>query len=286
MTFLARLQDPHPLMMVELRPPRRGVSAQHSMDSWIDLNHTVRRLTDEGVHILLTDNAVGENEEESLVHLMANLGSDADPDAIVPMLTCKHSMDYCLRFPQRAAQQGHRSLVVLGGDTHDGVPRCVDHAYQLRGAIRSRQPALSLGGWANPHRDPVRQVEYLLSQEAAADFYLTQVVSHYDLKGVDTFLDEASRRGLQMPGVFGVFFYRSANPRTLQALQPFFPVPAEQLQHDLAADGPGPEQVCARTVAALRQRGIQRVYISNLHPERAAHRLGRIQALLANRVSL
>ena len=240
MNFMTRLQDPRPLLMVELRPPRRNVSAQHSMDSWIDLNHTVRRLIEEDIQILLTDNAVGESEEESLFHLMANLGSDADPGSIIPMLTCKHAMDYCLRFPVRAAQQGHRSLVVLGGDRHDGVPRCREHAYQLRRDIRRRQPALSLGGWANPHADAVRQVEYLLAEEVSADFYLTQVVSHYDLRGLDAFLDEASRRGLNLAGVFGVFFYRSANPRTLKVLQPFFPVPAEELQRDLAPDGPGP----------------------------------------------
>ncbi len=286
MNFMTRLQDPRPLLMVELRPPRRNVSAQASMDSWIDLNHTVRRLIEEDIQILLTDNAVGESEEESLFHLMANLGSDADPGSIIPMLTCKHAMDYCLRFPVRAAQQGHRSLVVLGGDRHDGVPRCTEHAYQLRRDIRHRQPALSLGGWANPHADPVRQVEYLLADEVNADFYLTQVVSHYDLRGLDAFLEEASRRGLNLPGVFGVFFYRSAKPRTLRALQPFFPVPAEELQRDLAPDGPGPEQVCASTIAALRQRGIQRIYVSNLHPARAAHRLARIRALLENPVSL
>lgn len=280
MSFLTRLQDPQPLLMVELRPPRRNVSAQDSMDSWIDLNHTVRRLIHEDIHVLLTDNAVGESEEESLFHLMANLGSEANPESIIPMLTCKHPLDYCLRFPVRAAQQGHRTLVVLGGDRHDGVPRCMEHASLLRRAIRRQQPALSLGGWANPHADPVRQVDYLLAREATADFYLTQVVSHYDLRGVDAFLEEASRRGLDLPGVFGVFFYRSANPRTLKALQPFFPVPAEDLQRDLGPQGQGPEQVCADTIAALRQRGIQRVYVSNLRPDRAAHRLASIRALL------
>ena len=52
MNFMTRLQDPHPLFMVELRPPRRNVSAQESMDSWIDLNHTVRRLIDDDIQPL------------------------------------------------------------------------------------------------------------------------------------------------------------------------------------------------------------------------------------------
>ena len=32
-----------------------------------------------------------------------------------------------------------------------GPPRCVEHAWQLREAIREHVPELSLGGWANPH---------------------------------------------------------------------------------------------------------------------------------------
>jgi hypothetical protein len=265
--------------MVELRPPRRGVPTQDTMDSWIDMNHTVRGLVERDIQVFLTDNAVGQSEEESLFHLMANLGADADPSRVIPMLTCKHALDYCLRFPVRASQQGHRALVVLGGDRHDGIDRCVEHAYQLRAIIRRQQPSLALGGWANPHGDPVRQVDYLMAREATADFYLSQVVSHYDLRGLDTFLEEASRRGLKLPGVFGVFYYRSANRRTLEALRPFFPVPVDGLRRDLGTGGPGPDAVCARTLAALRQRGIQRIYVSNLRPRRAAQRLGRITAL-------
>ena len=30
-----------------------------------------------------------------------------------------------------------------------------------------------------------------------------------------------------MPGIFGVFYYRSANPKTLEMLKQFLPVPAE-----------------------------------------------------------
>ena len=126
----------------------------------------------------------------------------------------------------------------------------------------------------------MRQVEYLLSERENVDFYLTQVVSHYDLREVDAFLEEATRRGLDLPGLFGVFFYRSAKPRTLAALSPFFPVPEESLRRDLGDDGPGPEAVCARTIAALRQRGVHRTYVSNLRPDRAADRLARIKGLV------
>ena len=37
------------------------------------------------------------------------------------------------------------------------------------------------------------------------------------------------------PGVFGVFYYRSANPRTLATLRQFLPVPVEPLAAEFAA---------------------------------------------------
>lgn len=278
MSFLDRLRDPRPLIAVELRPPRRDASTAASMDAWIDTYHGVRRLMDRDCLVLLTDSAVGKSEEESLLHLMDNLGPDADPARIAPILTCKHPLDYCTRFPLRAAEHGHRALVVLGGDRHDGVPRCVEHAYLLRQIVRGRHPALTLGGWANPHGDPAKQVGFLRAAESSADFFLTQVVSHYDIRPVDAFLEEAARQGLELPSMFGVFYYRSARRATLEALRPFFPVPAENLQRDLGPDGPGPVEVCARTIAALRARGVSHVYVSNLVPTRARETLDRIEA--------
>jgi len=278
MDFLGRLSDPRPLIGVELRPPRRTVSAQQGLESWIDTNHAVRRLLEQDTLVFLTDSAVGQHEEESLLHLLANLGADADVSRIAPILTLKHKLDYCTRFPQRAFDQGHRALVVLGGDRHDNVPRCVDHAYILRQIIRARQPTLSLGGWVNPHGDPAQQVEYIMAAENTTDFYLTQVVSHYDLQPVDALLEAGTRQGLKLPGMFGVFYYRSARPATFRHLEPFFPVPAVELQRDLGPDGPGPVEVTARSIAALRARGVSRVYVSNLPLSRAGDLLERITA--------
>ena len=251
------------------------------MESWIDIYHSVRRILAGDSLVLLTDSAVGQSEEESLRHVMDNLGADADPARIAPILTCKHSLEYCTRFPLRAAEQGHRALIVLGGDRHDGVARCVEHASELRGNIRARQPALSLGGWANPHADPAQQVGFLQADSSHVDFYLTQIVSHYDLGKVDAFLEERERRGLSIPGMFGVFYYRSARPATLQALRPFFPVPEEELHRDLGPDGSGPVDVCARSIAALQARGVQHIYVSNLMPTRAVETLERLQRRVA-----
>lgn len=261
--LLDRLRAPRPLVAVELRPPRTGLRASESMDTWIDTYHAIRRLIRSDTVVFLTDNAVGQSEEENLWHLTANLAGEVDPARVVPFLTAKHTLEYCLLYAARAASYGFEALTVLGGDRSVGPPRCVEFAYVLRELIRERVPALGLGGWANPHRDPVRQVDYLLRDGFTAEFYLTQVVSHHSLREVEGFLREARRRGVPYPGVFGVFYYRSATPGTLASLHRFFPVPAEALTREFEA-GASSEEICARTIRALRELGVDKVYVSNL----------------------
>jgi len=273
--LLARLRDDRPLVAVELRPPKVGLSHAQSMDVWIDMYHSVRRLTADNTPLFLTDNAVGESEEENLQHLAANLAGDVDPRMLVPFLTCKHSLDYCLLYADRAATHRFPALTVLGGDRHVGPPRCVEYAYELRERIRVRQPGLLLGGWANPHRDATEQVGFLLSERYTAEFYLTQVVSHHNIREVERFVEVARERDVPIPGVFGVFLYRSANPRTLERLERFFPVPAEQLTNEFEA-GASPEVICARTIRALRDVGVDKVYLSNLGFARPEGRYRRV----------
>lgn len=261
-----------------MRPPRADLEASDGRDAWIDTYHAVKRLTQKGTYVFLTDSAVGAAEEDNLRHLVTNLGLDVPRERIVPFLTVKHPLDYCLSYAERARQQGFRALVVLGGDRTVGPPRSVDHAWELRQMLRARDHAMALGGWANPHVDPERQVGYLTASTAHADFYLTQVLSHHDLAKVERFLEIADRRGLGLPGVFGVFFYRSANPGTLEALQHFLPVPAEALTAEFSA-GARPEDVCARTIRALRQAGARHFYISNLPIARAHTTLAEVLAL-------
>jgi len=261
--LLAALRGDDLVLAAELRPPRAELEASASRDAWIDTYHAVRSLSRQGTYVMITDSAVGTREEDNLRHLVANIGRDVPRDHIIPFLTCKHPLDFCLAYAERAWAHGFPALVVLGGDASVGPPRCVAHAWELRHAIRARHPDFALGGWANPNADPVRQVEYLLDDQASADFYLTQIVSHYRVEQVARFVEEADRRGLNMPGVFGVFFYRSANPKTLATLQQFLPVPAEGLTHDFAA-GLTPEDICARSLRALMDAGIRRFYVSNL----------------------
>jgi hypothetical protein len=277
-SFLDRLRAEPSVIAAELRPPRAELGAMASMDAWIDTYHAVRSLTRGGTPVFLTDSAVGLKEEDNLRHLVSNMGADVPHSAVVPFLTCKHPMDYCIAYADRAMQQGFEALVVLGGDKSVGPPRCVEHGWQLREEIRAHQPHLSLGGWANPHSSPSEQVSHLLDPRSTAEFYLTQIVSHHSKARVKAFAEEAARRNLTMPGMFGVFYYRSANPRTLATLESFLPVPTAELKEEFAA-GSTPDTVCARSIRELREAGARHFYVSNLPLQRAAVTLDRILTL-------
>ena len=261
--LLATIRSGTSVFGAELRPPRAELAIAEGMDAWIDTYHAVRGLTRQGTFVFLTDSAVGAQEEDNLRHLVTNLGRDVPRERIVPFLTAKHSLDYCLSYAERAHQHGFSALVVLGGDKSVGVPRCVEHAWQLRQVLREHEHTMAFGGWANPHGDPERQVDFLATTDFHAEFYLTQVVSHHDMNSVERFIATAERRGLTLPALFGVFFYRSANPRTLRALQNFLPTPIEGITREFAS-GATPEEVCARTIRTLLDAGVKHFYISNL----------------------
>ena len=274
--FLDALQSGGTVMAAELRPPRAELGSREGMDAWIDTYHAVRALTRQDVPVFLTDSAVGTQEENNLRHLVTNLGRDIPRDRVVPFLTTKHSLEFCLSYAEQSWQHGFPALVVLGGDRHLGRPRCVDHAWQLRREIKAREPRLTLGGWANPSADPVQQADYLADDRFTAEFYLTQIVSHLNVAPVARFVDEARRRGLdRLPGVFGVFYYRSANPATLDLLSRFLPVPAASLAAEFAA-GATPVDICARTLRAMTDVGVRHFYISNLPLLRASSTLNAI----------
>ena len=275
MDLLSALRSGVSVFAAELRPPRTELTTAEGMDAWIDTYHAVQRLTRQGTYVFLTDSAVGAQEEDNLRHLVTNLGNDVPRERIVPFLTSKHSLDYCRSYAERAHQKGFPALVVLGGDKSIGTPRSVEHAWQLREMLRRGDDALALGGWANPHADPERQVDYLSAPNFHAEFYLTQVVSHHHAEQVSRFVAAAERRGLQLPGIFGVFFYRSANARTLDALTSFLPVPVDALTREFA-EGATPEDLCARTIRTLMDVGARHFYISNLPVARAQHVLASI----------
>ncbi|MEO8071432.1 MAG: hypothetical protein ABI652_08515, partial [Acidobacteriota bacterium] len=106
----------------------------------------------------------------------------------------------------------------------------------------------------------------------------TQVVSHHDLPAVDQFVKQTVKENIELPGIFGVFFYRSARRQTLATLQQFLPVPVEGLTRDFA-EGMTPEEVCARTIRALRGVGARHFYVSNLPVGRARQTLDAVLKL-------
>jgi hypothetical protein len=274
-----RLRGEASILTVELRPPRAELDAREGMDAWIDTYHAIRRLSRQHVPVFLTDSAVGTQEENNLRHLIANLGRDLPRDMVVPFLTSKHSLDFCLSYATQARQHGFTSLVVLGGDKTVGRPRCVEHAWDLRHQIRKHQPDLVLGGWANPHASVAQQVDFLHDERFCAEFYLTQVVSHLNLDPVKRFLAEIDRRPVPIPGMFCVFYYRSASPKTLQILSSFMPVPTQGLIEEFAT-GATAAEICARTIRALRAEGVRHICICNLPMHDASGVLAAIRARL------
>jgi hypothetical protein len=277
--ILEALANPGPLVTVELRPPRTDVDAAGSMSAWIDLHHSLRRLTRDDLFVFLTDNAVGAAEEESLAHVGANVGEDVDLRRIVPILTTKHTLQYCETFAARAASDGFDALTVLGGDTSVGAPRCVPHGSDLRRILRAKVPSLALGGWVNPHRDAEQQVGFVSGPNAHAEFALSQIVSHHSIADVERLLETMDRRGVRVPVVFGVFLYRSANRKTLDTLSRFFPVPTDSLTREFA-NGTSAEEICARSIRELRKIGAEKIYVSNLGNREAGRRLTKILDLV------
>jgi 5,10-methylenetetrahydrofolate reductase len=209
--------------------------------------------------------------------LIANFGREVPRDLVVPFLTSKHSLEFCVSYAEQAWQHGFSSLVVLGGDKTVGRPRCVEHAWTLRQHIHKREPRLTLGGWANPHASAAQQVEFLVDERFCAEFYLTQVVSHLSLDPVKRFIEEVDRRNVQIPGMFGVFYYRSASPKTLAALNGFMPVPVDGLVKEFAS-GASPEEICARTIRALRSLGVRHICVCNLPMDGAPAALAAIRS--------
>lgn len=275
-SFLSLLKsESTSVVAVELRPPRAELEAAEGMDAWIDTYHAIRSLTRHDIRVMVTDSAVGAQEENNLRHLVANLGDAVGRNKVIPFLTTKHSLEFCLAYADQAVHNGFPSLVVLGGDKHVGRARSLEHAWQLRKLIRERHPDLELGGWANPIADPIKQVEYLLRPDVNADFYLTQIVSHHQGERVAAFLDAGRSQGLSLPGVFGVFYYRSANPKTLEMLSQFLPVPVDALGQEFAA-GATPIDVCARTIRFLIDAGARHFYVSNLPARKTAGTLNTI----------
>jgi hypothetical protein len=96
---------------------------------------------------------------------------------------------------------------------------------------------------------------------------------------VESFLTARQEAGVATPGIFGVFYYRSANPKTLATLKQFLSVPAEALTAEFSG-GASSEAICARSIRELRRAGVRHLYLSNLPTQGTRQTLERILALV------
>ena len=128
------------VVAVELRPPRAELAAGEGMDAWIDTYHAIRSLTRHDVRVMLTDSAVGAQEENNLRHLVTNLGDSVGRHKVIPFLTTKHSLEFCLAYADQAVHNG--SSRSCSGDKHVGRARR-SSPLALRRLIRQRPPVSS-----------------------------------------------------------------------------------------------------------------------------------------------
>ncbi len=135
---------------------------------------------------------------------------------------------------------------------------------------------MALAGWANPHRDPDEQYRFL-TEDFHAEVSLTQVVTHHSPGDLETLARRLDRDGIDLPLIAGIFHFHNANPRRLEMLGRYFPVPAEQITRAYAS-GMDPEAYTATAVRSALDSGARAVYISNLGMTGAPRRLERILA--------
>jgi hypothetical protein len=221
-------------------------------ERWIDTYHAVRSLSRQGTFVFVTDSAVGAREEDNIRHLVTNLGSDAPRDRVIPFLTSKHSLDYCLAYAERAEHHGFHSLVVLGGDKRWDRRGALSRVAAAQRSARQRSWCWAAG---EPHADPARWVS--ADAEFNGEFFLTQVVAHDRALSSGSWPKAAARR-LPAGDVRRVLL-----PREPESWPPGSAVPAEALAAELRRGRR------YRTIRAIRRRRAA-IYVSNsAHPHAA-----------------
>ena len=133
----------------------------------------------------------GISSRISAATCLASAWCRSSPRSTASSTACHRRPGMAARFPVAGGARRRQSV---------GPPRSVEHAWQLRQAIRRHEPRLTLGGWANPNRDVERQVEFLHGgEEFTGEFYLTQIVSHHEIEPVAQFMEIGARKGLSLP---------------------------------------------------------------------------------------
>ena len=163
--------------------------------------------------------------------------------------------------------------MVGGRSVRPGRPAAFPHAYQLRRWIRERMPSLDLGGWVNPLRDPAQQVDFLLDPGFEAEFYLTQIVSHHHLEQVEALPRRGPPARRALSGRVRRLHLSERQPEDAGAAGQVLPGAGggdhSRLRGRAIAGGDLRPHACA----ALREIGVEKVYVSNLGFERPDTRL-------------
>ncbi len=171
---------------------------------------------------------------------------------------------------RRAHQAGFPALVVLGGDKSVGMPRSVEHAWQLRQLLHARDHTITLGGWANPHARCRHGRSTILRRRA-----FTQSSTSHRLSAITTSAQRGTvsrRRTAARNDTAGcirrVLLPEREPSHRWPRCRAFCPCRVEGLTREFAA-GASAEEVCARTLRTLLDVGARHFYISNLPIRRA-----------------
>ena len=212
MDLLAALRSGASVFAAELRPPRAELAHAEGMDAWIDTYHAVRRLTRQGTFVFLTDSAVGARggrqpaapgHESRAATCRASGSCRSSPRSIRSSTACRtpsartraaFRRSWCSAATSRSARRDRSS-------TRGSCARCCASA-----TARSRSAAGRIR-----MAIPSGRSTFSPTPDFHAEFYLTQIVSHHTSRRSRGSCETADGAASTLPGLFGVFYYRSAN---------------------------------------------------------------------------
>ena len=220
------------VLSVELRPPRAELDAAAGMDAWIDTYHAVSGLVarrDVRVPHRQRRRRARRTQPAASRHQPRH-GRAARSRRAVPDDEALAASSAC-RTPSARGRKASGRWSCSAATRSVGPPRCVDaRVAAARGDPRARAGALArrlgesarrsgdAGGLSRRralHRRVLPDAGRLASRRRGRSSAFCEE------------LDAAAASTL--PGIFGVFYYRSANPKTLETLKQFLPVPVEGL---------------------------------------------------------
>jgi len=255
------------LFAAELRPPALRAGGPRGGTAWIDTYPAVRRLRP-WTSCSLTEPAPSAPLERDNLRPLYHLGLDVPPRESSPFLTDEACDSSHAGRTQAAPSSGIPALGVLGGHKRGRARRGRSNMRALRAMLRTATTTLALGR-ANPHAD--RAAGGLPRRgHSHADSTSRSGQPHHATGFPPAVTSAAEQRGLTLPGLFASFYYRTPNPRTLDALQGFLHVPSRALTASSAKARP-PKTAARRRFGRFDGQARASFLHHNL-PVRRAHR--------------